>query len=303
MVRIVPIAVLLAVLYALSQLTKSNEITALRASGLSMVRLMMPFMSAGLVISILVAIVNETLGPSSAFWCRRFVSEQKKDDPNMAYIYKQIGYKNEKRARVWVINEFDIRTYEMRNVEVVQQRPGGASDEYEVKAKSGRWLDGKWWFADVAIQYYNEEGHPSGPPRYMLNREMTEFSERPSDFLNEVKDPEYLSAKELKRYIRTHPQFEESTLTRYAVDLHYRLALPWASFVVSLLGVPFGQQTGRKGAFLGVALCLALLGGYYGLSFGAMALGKHMLLAPWLAGWLPNIFFFTVGCVMVYRMR
>jgi lipopolysaccharide export LptBFGC system permease protein LptF len=54
---------------------------------------------------------------------------------------------------------------------------------------------------------------------------------------------------------------------------------------------------------LGVALCLGLLLVYYGMSLFTLALGKHMLLSPWLAAWSANIFFLIVGGVMVYRMR
>ena len=303
MVRIVPISLLLAVLYALSSLTKNNEITAMRACGLSLFRLMIPFMGVGLLVSVTVAAVNETLGPRSAFWCSKFVKEQKRDDPNTVYIATQRAFKNNRDHRIWIVNEFDIRTYEMRNIEVVQQRPDGLSDEYMIKARSARWLDGRWWFSDIVIQQYDEGGNPVGHPKFVFSQEMTDLTETPTEFLNDIKDPEFLSSLELINYINTHPQFEEQTLARYKVDLHYRLALPWASFIVSLLGIPFGSQTGRKGAFRGVALCIGLLLGYYFLSLSGMALGKGMVIPPWLAGWLPNIFFLGVGAWMVSRMR
>jgi len=73
--------------------------------------------------------------------------------------------------------------------------------------------------------------------------------------------------------------------------------------IVTLIGIPFGAQTGRKGAFLGAILAIGLFFGFYVLINVGVALGKEQTIRPWLAGWLPNLFFLGVGSVLVYRMR
>jgi lipopolysaccharide export system permease protein len=79
--------------------------------------------------------------------------------------------------------------------------------------------------------------------------------------------------------------------------------MPWTCFVVALLGVPFGAETGRKGALIGVTLSLAMFFGLYvGINVG-MALGKQGHLPAWIAGWGPNLFFTGLGSILVYRMR
>jgi lipopolysaccharide export LptBFGC system permease protein LptF len=132
---------------------------------------------------------------------------------------------------------------------------------------------------------------------------MTALSESPDAFLNEIKDPEYLSSLELVHFLRTHRHLSESTIARIRVDLHNRLAMPWTCLIVTLIGIPFGAQTGRKGAFLGVLLAIGLFFGFYVLINVGVALGKKQVLDPWLAGWIPNLFFLVLGSTLVYRMR
>jgi len=300
--RIVPISLLLAVLYSLSTLTKNNELTAMRASGISILRLMVPFLMVGFVFTIVVGIIHETMGPRAAYWCYNFVREQRKSDPDLVYIKRDLAIKDQTTRRVWLIGEYDVRNNRMRTVEVLQQRPD-TSDERKIRAKEAQWLDGRWWFKDVIEQEYDLDGNPMGPPRFALTEEMAQLTETPNLFLNEVKDPEFLSSLELVDYLETHRHRDPSALARIEADLHSRLSMPWTCFIVTLLGIPFGSQTGRKGAFLGVALSIGLFFSYYVLVNVGLGLAKKMVIPAYVGGWLPNVIFLIIGIVMVYRMR
>jgi lipopolysaccharide export system permease protein len=302
LVFIVPISLLLSALYSLSQLTKNNELTAMRASGISLYRLVTPFIGVGIAASLLVAVVNEVLAPWSAYWSYQFIESL--DSQNEVNIYKarNLAYKNESYRRIWLIGTFDTRTFTMENVEMIQQREDD-SDDYKIQAPKAQWLDGRWWLSNPVIQRYDKRGHPMGPPKVETNLELTECSETPEDFLNEIKDPAYLSSRAIIEYLRTHQQLSDSTIARIKVDLHYRQAMPWTCLVVVLLGIPFGSQTGRKGALLGIILALSLFFSYYILINVGMVFGKKQMLEPWLSVWLPNMVFFIIGSVLVHRMR
>lgn len=302
MIRIVPISLLLAVLYSLSSLTKNNELTAMRASGISIIRLMVPFLGVGLVCTLVVGLVHETIGPKAAYWCYNFVREQGRNDPAAVYIKQDIAIKHQGTRRIWLVGEFDIRDYKMKQIEVIQQRED-TSDAKKIRAKEAQWLDGRWWFRDLVEQVYDQDGNPMGPPRFALTEEMEDLTETPSLFLNEFKDPEYLSSLELVEYLETHQHREKVALARIEADLHSRLAMPWTCFIVTLLGIPFGSQTGRKGAFLGVALSIGLFFSYYVLVNVGLGVAKNMLVPAVVGGWLPNLIFLAIGLVMVYRMR
>jgi lipopolysaccharide export system permease protein len=301
LVFIVPISLLLSVLYSLSSLTKNHEITAMRACGISMTRIMVPFITVGLIASIAVAVVNETLAPDAAYWCKKFVSEQTRDDPDAVHT-AELAFHKDAGNRFWYINRFDTRDYSMRRIEVIQMRPNN-TEAYKLQAAEGLWLDGYWVFKDLAVQQYDEEGNPLGPPRFALSQEMSELTEKPIDFLGEVKPPEFMSSRELLRYLRINRQLGSAEVTRRTVDLHFRLAQPWTCLIVTLIGIPFGNQTGRKGALTGILLAIGLFFAFYALINFGLHLGKGGAIPPWVAGWFPNILFFGIGIWLIRRMR
>jgi len=206
LVFIIPISLLLAVLYSLSSLTKNNEITAMRASGISLTRLMLPFMIVGFLASAAVAVFNETLGPDAAYWCDKFVSEQTKADPDSVHVAELAFHKNSGN-RFWYINRFDTRDFSMQRIEVIQMRDDN-TEEYKLRAADGQWIDNHWIFNDLVFQRYDREGNPRGPPQFIPTREMSEFGEKPADFMSEVKPPEFMSSRELMRYIRVNKKLQ-----------------------------------------------------------------------------------------------
>ncbi len=302
LVQIVPITLLLAVLYSLSSLTKNNELTAMRASGISILRLMVPFITVGFLASIAVMAVNETVGPRAAYWCYKFVKQQTKNNPESVHV-TELAFKKDSASRTWYVNKFDTRDFSMQGVEFIQYRPDGKSEERKVVAKEGYWMDGYWMFQDVVVQPYDTEGNPMGAPTTHLSMEMSELTEVPEDFMSWVKPPEFMSSTELLRYIRINTQLQKESIARKEVDLHFRLAQPWTCLIVTLIGIPFGTHTGRKGALAGILLSIGLFFCYYALMNLSLYAGKGLWIPAWLAGWSPNILFLGLGSFLIYRMR
>ncbi|HOW97294.1 MAG TPA: LptF/LptG family permease [Kiritimatiellia bacterium] len=302
LIIIAPVSLMLAVLYSLSHLTKNNELTAMRACGISLYRLMAPLVILGLSASILVGVIHETLGPWSAYWAHQFIVMQKSKGDLSTHVVSPLPYRNELGRRDWMIGAFNTQTFDMRGVNVIQQRPDG-SEEYRIVAKSGHWYDGRWWLQDLSFQAYDAGSNPLGPPRFEIHREMTDYNEVPSDFINEIKDPEYLSSLEILTFLKTHKRLSNETVSRVRANLHHRLSMPWNCLVVTLLGIPFGAKSGRHGAFLGIVLALSLFFGYYVFVNVGLAFGKKQLIAPWIGGWLPNLAFLAVGLILIHRMR
>ena len=301
---IAPISLLLAVLYALSTLTKSNELTAMRASGISILRLMVPLILVGLLFSIGVAAIYETIAPQSAYWTHVFLRSEKNKGDVSVHIASMLGFVNDRANRDWMIGQFDTRVAEMRNITVNQHHPDGSMEK--IQARQGNWLDGRWWFVEVVKQDYDKDGNPRGRVRFEPRREMAEFTETPADFINEIKDPlenpEYVSSREILKFIETHRLSPEAQ-SRLMVNFYNRLAMPWTCLIVTLLGIPFGAQSGRKGAFIGILSAISLFFVFFFLMQVSTALGKKQLLDPMLAAWLPNVLFFVLGLVLIHRMR
>jgi lipopolysaccharide export system permease protein len=300
MIYLMPTCMLLAMLYSLSRLTRHSEITAMRAGGVSIYRIVMPFIATGIAATLLVAFINEKIAPNAAWRAEKLIDFQKTGRDDSIFLSRNLALKD--RNHVWMAQSFDTRDYSMYNVELVEQRPDG-SDAAKYKAAKALWLDGRWWFMDLTVQSYKENGDPDGPPEMILQKEMRDLRETPQTFMAEIKDPEYLSAGEIRRYLRAKKGISSNTRARLMVDMHSRLAAPFSCLVVTLIGVPIGAHTGRRGAFAGIMIAMSLFFGFYILQLTAQALGKQEIIPAFLGGWLPVIVFAAASPLFIHRMR
>ncbi|MCC7300228.1 MAG: LptF/LptG family permease [Verrucomicrobia bacterium] len=299
-VIILPACLLLAMLYSLSNLTRHSEIIAMRAGGVGIYRIVMPFIGIGLAATLFSALINEKVAPDAAWRAEKFREYQKAGRNNDIFFVRNLALKN--LTHVWMAQRLDTRDYSMYNVELVEQRPNG-TDAVKYHAEKALWLDGRWWFMDVAVQAYKENGDLSGPPEMILQKEMRDLRETPRTFMAEIKDQQYLSASEMRHYLRAKKDISAGNRARLLVDFHSRLAAPFTCLIVTLIGVPIGAHTGRRGAFAGIMVAMSLFFGFYILQLTGQALGKQELIPAFLGGWLPVIVFGAISPWFIHRMR
>ncbi len=302
LVFIAPISLLLGLLYSLWQLTKNNELTAMRASGISFYRIAAPIIAVGMIFSVGVSVCQETVAPWASYWAEQFIVQQSKKDSASTRYAQDLPFNNENAHRFWVVRKFDLQLYNMQDIKVVQQRPDGTDLEI-IRAEEGRYYDGCWWLFKVKIQKYDFYNNPVGAADDFPLRQMAEWSETPQDFINEVKDPVFLSARELWTFMDTHRKLSEKTYARISVDMHFRMAMPWTCLMVTLFGIPCGLHTARKGAFLGMLVALGTFFMFYLLMTFCQWLGKNQYLDPITSAWLPNGIFLLVGILLMARLR
>ena len=302
MIFIVPVCMLLATLYSLSRLTRHSEIVAMRASGVSIYRIVRPYLMLGLVCSILTAVINEYSGPKFAYRAHQLI-ESSKEASDEVY-FENIPFHNPTVGHTWYIEQFDTRPprYTMKGITLRQRRTDG-SDAAKITAERGVWLDGRWWFENGSIQRFDENNNLAGMAEIFQTREMRTLPEIPEDFLGEAKDTAHQSSLELWNYIRTHQFLSEETLNNYEVDLHHKLTMPFVCLIAAIIGIPVGAHTGRKGALAGIMMAIGMFFGFYAVQFTMDYLAKQMILLPWVGAWTAVIAFYLIGSVMIYRMR
>lgn len=302
-----PVSILLALLYALWNLGKSSEITAMRACGLSLSQIIAPFLSLGLACSVALLIINEFFNPWAMHWTRKFKEARHAGLSAASAVEHPFAYKNEPAHRLWQAGSFSPHastSYELRDLSIVQYRPDN-SEEFRLEATRGIWFDGHWWFENVNTRYFDRQNRPLGRIEPAAQLDLTSLSETPQNFIDETKDPETeFSISDIRRFLATH-DISRTARNRYRVDYWYRMASPWLCIVVVLLGVPFGTSTSRRGMGMGIVFALISFFGYYVLMSFCLHWGKvpPQLLPPIVAAWLPNILFATLGLVLLHRIR
>lgn len=305
LVLLVPASLLLATLYTLWQFSRTNQLVAMRACGLSMAQIMRPFVCVGIFFSLLILLINETLVSDMAIWAREFSSNQYR--VRSEQIVTDVRYINSLDRRLWVINSLDAKKPHILNgVRITQEKPDNIK-VWEISAGRAEWLDGVWWFFDVVRKEYRDDGNPLGGPKPVegtrLGRPWPELKEKPADLIADLKPEEYLSAREIWRYLKKNPGLSKYAKAEKSYDFHKHLAMPWACLVVTLFAIPAGTKSSRQSILIGILLAVGFFLGFYALSQFGLYMGKQRHIAPWLGAWLSNLVFFIVGMIMSMKIR
>ena len=300
---LIPASLLLATLYTLWQLTRNNEFTAMRASGISLFRIMMPFLGVGVVFTLVTAGIKESVGPRAAQWADTF--NHAKFRTTRQSPYHNVAYYNRTTRRQWLIGKLDPRTPDLLlDIKIKQERPDGTTAE-EIVAAKAEWINGQWWFFGMTVQPYDLNGNPKGsrPREAGAAKPMGSLTEQPSDFVNEVTPAEFLTSLDMARFIASHKDLSRERLAQKRFELHSRLAMPWACLIVTLFGIPAGASSGRQSALTGIFLAMGFFFGFYALIQVGILVGNRGVVAPWLGAWLSNIVFLAAGMLMMFRLK
>ena len=314
LVLVLPIALLLALLYALTNHARHQEITAMRAAGVSLWRIAVPYLGVGFLASLALFVVNECWAPSSDERAKVIMKRHQAPDPNAPgpQEYRGLGFDNTRDGRRWHADLYNLVTGEMHGVGVYPIELDG-SKLWALRAGRARRIDGVWTFYDVhpfKKAAGTNELEPLPPTNVLA---VPEFSETLEEINSEIKISDSMSMraakkadvpiKDLVNYLRLHPHLDRSRQYWLYTKLEGRLAAPWTCIVVVLIAIPFGAAGGRRNVFVGVASSIVICFIYFVLLQIGLALGTSGRLSAWLAAWFPNLAFALVGLWMTARIR
>jgi lipopolysaccharide export system permease protein len=305
-----PIGLMLALLYALTQHARHHEITAMRAAGVSLWRLSLPYLLVGLLTSLAVLGIAEWVAPRTGALAERLLERHQPAGTLPSDWMRNLTFHNERGGRYWHVQAYHRKTCELQRPRISWLLPGGA--RREISAERGGRLNDEWVFFNVQELFYPAPGQI--PVLSQTNElRLPEFTETPAQIESEVrvrsvdrrraaKHVEFTFA-EIMDYLRLHPELNASDHALFYTQLHARLANPWTSLVVVLVAVPFGAMSGRRNVFVGVASSIFLCLLYFAVLRLGLAVGTGGHMPPVLAAWLPNIIFGSIGFVMMVRAR
>lgn len=300
---LLPYSLLLANIYCLGKLSKSNEIIAMIQSGTGIVRASAPLVFAGLWCSLLLLALNYHWAPHA----------EGKRDGMLAMAQgrpmleaKNVLYRDPASQRLWMVGAFPENFQKgepLQNVEITTLRTDGSiktrmTSPLASYSRSSR----EWKFVNPTIARFTKGEAP-------IFEKMDEplirkkWSETPSQIIKPGLKVEYLGIPELKTWLES-PLATQTTsnLSAYLTHWHYRWALPITCLVTVLLAAPLSIHFARRGAGSGVFLAIVLSVLMIFVSTITLALGESGSLNPFLAAWIPNIGFTIIG-LYLYRRR
>jgi LPS export ABC transporter permease LptG len=297
--NLAPLAALVGVLVSLGIMSKSNEIVAVKASGISLYRLAVPLFVAGLTISAVMLALDETYLPY-ANQRQDALRNQIKERPPQTYTRPQRWIFGD-NSKLYNYDIFDPRQNLFGGLTVLEIDPATFKVYRRIFASRARWSDTQqtWllesgWirdFADGSVSRYE-------PFRVAA---LQELNEPPSYFNREVRQAFQMNLYELGKYIEglQLAGFDTSALT---VQWHVKLAFPIIAAIIVLLAVPFSLLVGARGATTGIAIGLSIAIFYWSLTRLLEAMGGVGQLPPVMAAWSPDIIFFFLGLYFLLKM-
>jgi lipopolysaccharide export system permease protein len=313
LVVILPIALLLALLYTLTNHARHHEITAIRSAGISLWRLCVPYLVLGFLGSLVLFWLNEFVAPDGSaaaddVLIRR--EEKRPGGPGPEWV-QNLAFNNSRDGRTWKIGLYNIETGEMKNPIVIWNLSDGST----------RWLAadravqrrGIWYFYNVREYTGSPDSNSTLVPLVQTNVvSIPAFTETPGQINSEVKlaNANFRSARradvpltEIRNYLRFHPTPLPADRAWLFTKLHGRLAAPWTCFVVVLMAIPFAAASGRRNVFVGVASSIVICFAFFVVQQLGLALGSGGLVPAWVGAWFPNLSFAAAGLIMTARVR
>jgi LPS export ABC transporter permease LptG/LPS export ABC transporter permease LptF len=297
---ILPLGVLMAVLITLGVLQRSSEITAIKATGISIYRVIVPLLVAAVLLGAGLFFSDQFYLPYANKRQDALRSEIK-GKPAQTYLNPGRKWIFGQHSDIYYYQFFDSDRDQFGNLSVFQFDPKTFQLVSRVSASSAHWEDRlqRW----VCTQGWERQFQGSAIGTYDSYEVATfpSISEPPAYFKKEVKQSSEMNYEELERYIRDLQQggFD---VVRLRVQLQKKLAYPAIAVIMAILAVPFALSAGRRGAITGIATAIGIALVYWTVSSLFEAMGNVSQLPPMLAAWSPNLIFGLVGGYLILKV-
>jgi lipopolysaccharide export system permease protein len=294
-----PVAVLLAALLGLGNLTSHSETIAMRAGGMSYAKLAVPVLIIGMAVSVSCVLLNEYVVPVSLRTFEKMKDEAiNQNNLSVIYNFNKDFYRNKQLDKLIYAEEYLPKEKQLHKVVIQEFREKKLYRT--ILATVMYWRGRSWFFDNAEIYLYNSDSfYPmnvtQGKVKYPLNLTPKEI-----ETLNE--EPEKKSITELNRYIAkfaVRDREKQSLL----VDLNLKIAIPFASLVFALLGTPLALRPQRRSNAAGFGLCIIFILVWYILMGLGTSLARGGSIPPFLGAWMPNIILAGYGVLVFTKVK
>jgi LPS export ABC transporter permease LptG/LPS export ABC transporter permease LptF len=302
--QIAPLAVLIAALVTFGVLNRNSEIVAMKATGISLYRLVIPILSIAAVLAVSLFVFDQYYLPQAN---RKQESLRAVIKGRPAQTFLRPGQKwifgqprRGEPSRIFYYQFFDPDRNEFANLSVFEFDPGTFQLSRRIFATRAVWDagQGEWnledgWARDL-------DGANVTEYRDFKAATFPEIHERPDYFTKEDLEAQEMNFGQLDRYIRDLRQSGFDTM-RLRVALWHKLAYPFVAVVMAVLAIPFALSMGRRGSLSSIAVAIAVALAYFVVDGLFSALGNVNYLPSAVAAWSSDILFGLVGGYLLLR--
>jgi LPS export ABC transporter permease LptG/LPS export ABC transporter permease LptF len=279
---IIPIAALISALVTYGMLSRTSELTVLKACGVSLYRSALSVILLSLVFSGMLFGLEQRLLARANRQAEIVDAGIKRRNPRV-FTATNRRWVTGREGDIYHYSVFDPDRRQLAGLTIYRPGPDWGLTT-AIHTERAAFKGGRWEGINAGVVDYSA----SPPVRATFPTYALPSLESPDYFESEQPVAEMMTVGELRRYV---DELSASGLnvTPLKVELQHKLAFPFVTLVMTLLAVPFGVTTGRRGALYGIGLAILIALSYWITMSIFVALGRGGLLVPWLAGWAPNI--------------
>jgi LPS export ABC transporter permease LptG len=301
---IAPLAVLIAVLVTFGVLNRNSEIIAMKATGISLYRLVIPIVSIALILAVGLFLFDQFYLPQANRKQEALRSTIKGHppqtflNPERQWIFGQ-SHTGEP-DHIFYYQFFDRDRQEFANMSVFELDPTTFAVSRHIFAARVLWDSeaGAWRFQNGWERDF--DGANQTNFREYINTSFSEIHEDPSYFSKEIVPSQEMNFGQLDHYIRDLSQSGFDTM-RLRVALWHKLAYPLIAVVMAMLAIPFALSMGRRGSLTGIAIAVAVAISYWVVNGLFESMGNVAYLPAPLAAWSSDILFGLAGGYLLLR--
>ncbi|MHB1078702.1 MAG: LptF/LptG family permease [Prosthecobacter sp.] len=306
--QILPVALLLAVLYSLTRMSKANELISMLGTGQSLLRVLRPIFAT----SVYACLLNMA---ASYYWAPRAEGNREAvfsgmkvhaADSIMAF---GIMFHDEQSHRTWYVATFPFSLRSgherMHGVQIREEDDQGRPARTIIAPSVGWSPRTGWRFYDGKELIYQNgslasiKPFPKGADGQSV-LEVPEIEETPWSLVSYALRPDFMSVPELVSYLSAHSKAADDKLAPFRTHFWQRFAMPWQAMALVLVAAPLGVAYSRRGSVGGIAGSVFIFFIYMFMNNLCLNLGKGGHLPPWLTVWIPHLMFGTLGLVLFH---
>jgi LPS export ABC transporter permease LptG len=287
--QMTPVAVMLAVLITFGLMQKSSELTAMKATGISLYRAALPVIALSALFAVGLFIFDQLYIPHTN---RRqeILRNEIKGKPAQTYLQANRQWIVGNDNQIYYYQVFDPDTDTFRSISIFEFDPKSFQLTRRISAAQAHWEPslGKFVFEKGWVRTL--KGSSIQDYKTFDVAIFNELKEDPRYFKKEVRQSQEMDYEELRNYIDDLQQGGFDTV-KLRVQLQKKIAFPLITLVLAVLAIPFAVAGRTGGALAGVAIAIGIAVAYMGTAGLFEAMGNANQLPAVLAAWSPNIIF------------
>jgi lipopolysaccharide export system permease protein len=298
--RMLPVSALMATIFTVSILSRSNELTAMFSAGLSLARITAPLLVVTFAFSVMGFFISDKLVPPSTKKRNYIYYVEIKKTPSLYYTIKtnKIWYRS--KDLIYNIKTFNPETNTVQGLSIYYFDPAWKLIQL-ITAKEAHYQGANWILKNGTVTLFAEDS--SFPLTENFLEKAITLDERPTDIENVENNAEVMTVNELRQYIKKNKEAALDTV-RYEVAYHSKFSFAFVSFVMAFLGIPFSVSKDKSGSFaMNVGITLGIVFVYYILMSVGMSFGARGTLTPVIAAWAPNVMMLGVAIFFLLRLK